>query len=351
MQIALNANSSSRATALQGAADLAIRRHGLFDKTLAEQIEFAGTATPAVNAREEATATTTAALAVPAVIRVSTSCACTTCADPVVEVMSLESYVETGLDDEWVSSWNAASLQAGSVAYRSRGAWFVQHPAAANYDISAAACHQTWQTDRAASVKNAAVATAGIVLIKNGAIYKAEYCAESNNAGCGDGFSGTSTDYPCIADSRCAGRTKSGHGRGMCQWGSSFWGTDQTYSWILNHYYNPDTAAIQTSAAAPIASNTSDTRITEPGTLKVGPNPATGSAITIEYTLADASQPASIVVTDNFGQAAQQRHVVLQQGLNRLTINTSGLKPGLCNVTLRLGASGKVTSKKILIVK
>ncbi|WP_143773992.1 SpoIID/LytB domain-containing protein, partial [Niastella vici] len=161
-----------------------------------------------------------------------------------------ESYVQTGVDDEWVSSWNAASLQAGTVAYRSRGAWFVQHPAATNYDISAAACHQTWQTDRATSVKNAAIATAGIVLIKNGAIYKAEYCAETNNSGCGDGYSGTSTDYPCIADARCAGRTKSGAGRGMCQWGSSFWGTDQTYTWILNHYYNPDTAAIQTGTLA-----------------------------------------------------------------------------------------------------
>ncbi|MFL5744459.1 MAG: SpoIID/LytB domain-containing protein [Niastella sp.] len=351
MQIALNATSSVHATALQGAPDLAIRRHGLFDKTIAEQIAFAGTTTPAVNAREEATATTTAALAVPAVIRVSTSCACTACSSPHVQVMSLESYVQSGLDDEWVSSWNAASLQAGSVAYRSRGAWFVQNPAATNYDLSAAACHQTWQTDRATSVKNAAIATAGIVLIKNGAIYKAEYCAESNNAGCGDGFSGTSTDYPCIADSRCAGRTKSGHGRGMCQWGSSFWGTDQTYTWILNHYYNPDSAAIQTSSGALVNSNTNDTHITEPGSLKIAPNPATGSAITIEYTLADASQPASIVVSDNFGQAAQQRNVVLQQGLNRLTINTSGLKPGIYNVTIRLNASGKSTSKKLLIVK
>jgi hypothetical protein len=41
----------------------------------------------------------------------------------------------------------------------------------------------------------------------------------------------------------------------------------------------------------------------------------------------------------------------LQQGLNRLTINTSGLKAGIYNVTVRLGASGKSTSKKLLIVK
>jgi N-acetyl-anhydromuramyl-L-alanine amidase AmpD len=354
MQIALTAagsQSNLQTASLQTPGESLIRRHGLFDKTVAEQLEFiAPQRSTVATAREEGSAITAAALAVPATIRVSTSCACTTCSDPVVEVMSLESYVQTGLDDEWVSSWNANSLQAGTVAYRSRGAWFVQNPASGNYDLSAAACHQTWQTDRAASVKTAAIATAGIVLIKNGTIYKAEYCAESNNSGCGDGFSGTSTDYPCIADARCAGKTKSGHGRGMCQWGSSYWGTDQTYTWILNHYYNPDTAAVQTSAAQAISS-TSDTRISDDRTLKLAPNPATGSAITVEYTLADASQPASIVITDNFGQIAQQRNVVLQQGINRLSVNTGGLKAGIYNVTIRLGATGKATSSKLLIVK
>ncbi|WP_209139600.1 MULTISPECIES: N-acetylmuramoyl-L-alanine amidase [Niastella] len=352
MQIALTPATSFTTTPLPGLEELVVRRHGLFDKTLAEQISFAGThAHSIVGARQEASAITAAALAVPAVIRVATSCACTACANPHVQVMSLESYVQTGLDDEWLSSWNAASLQAGTVAYRSRGAWFVQNPVASNYDISAAACHQTWQTDRATSVKNAAIATAGIVLIKNGAIYKAEYCAESNNAGCGDGYSGTGTDYPCISDSRCVGRTKSGAGRGMCQWGSSFWGTDQTYTWILNHYYNPDSAAIQTATGALVSTNVSDTKITDDRTLSIAPNPVTGSTITIDYTLAAASQPATIVLTDNFGQSAQQRNVVLQQGVNRLSINTSSLKPGVYNVTVRLGASGKATSKKILVVR
>jgi hypothetical protein len=85
--------------------------------------------------------------------------------------------------------------------------------------------------------------------------------------------------------------------------------------------------------------------------LTIAPNPVTGSTITIEYTLAGLSQPASIVLADNFGQAAQQRNVVLQHGVNRLIINTSGLKAGLYNVTIRLGASGKAISKKLLIVK
>lgn len=348
MQIALTATGSPRVALLQSTEELISRRHGLFDKTPAEQLEFIPQG--GITASTARTEAVTAALAVPASIRVVTNCACTTCTTPQVQVMSLESYVQTGVDDEWVSSWNAASLQAGTVAYRSRGAWFVQHPAGSNYDISSAACHQTWQSDKATSVKNAAITTAGIVLIKAGAIYKAEYCAETNNAGCGDGFSGTSTDYPCIADSRCAGRTKSGHGRGMCQWGSSFWGTDQTYTWILNHYYNPDAASVQTAAAA--TGSTSDSKATQAdGTLKVAPNPVTGNSITIEYTLGDASQPAGIVISDNYGNIAQQRSVVLQKGSNRLTVNTTGLKAGVYTITVRLNATGKAVSRKLVVVK
>ena len=346
VQIALTSAGSLQT----GVQTTTTRRHGLFDKTAEEQLAFAGTPQSATNATARTSgAVTTAALAVPASIRVTTSCACSTCSNPTVEVMSLESYVQTGVDDEWISSWNAASLQAGAVAYRSRGAWFVQNPAGSNYDISSAACHQTWQSDRATSVKNAAIATAGIVLLKNGAIYKAEYCAETNNSGCGDGYSGTNTDYPCIADARCAGRTKNGAGRGMCQWGSSFWGTDQTYTWILNHYYNPDGAAVQTSATT--QTNTTDTKTDAAGTLKVSPNPVSGSSVIVEYTLADASQPASIVVTDNYGNIAQQRSVVLQKSYNQITIPASGLKAGVYNVTIRLSATGKAKTQKIIIVK
>ncbi|WP_133055345.1 T9SS type A sorting domain-containing protein, partial [Niastella koreensis] len=135
-------------------------------------------------------------------------------------------------------------------------------------------------------------------------------------------------------------------GRGMCQWGSSFWGTDQTYTWILNHYYNPDSAAIP----ATITAVTNDNKIADDRTLTIAPNPVTGNTITIGYTLTGLSQAASIVLTDNFGQSARQQHVVLQQGLNQISVSTSGLKAGVYNVTVRL-ASGKGISKKLVIVK
>ncbi|WP_315822766.1 SpoIID/LytB domain-containing protein [Paraflavitalea speifideaquila] len=238
-------------------------------------------------------------------IRVATSCACTTpCSSLSLQVMSLEAYVQTGLDDEWVSSWNAPSLQAGAVAYRSRGAWYVQHPVANNYDLSAAACHQTWQSDRAASVKSAAIATAGTVLVKNGAIIKADYAAENNNAGCGDGFSGNSTTWPCIADARCAGRANNGNGKGMCQWGSSFWGTDQTYTWILNHYYGPDTVTIQTpgSLLTTRAATSNSTTETFASHLRLWPNPVTGTEVKLTFTMKEPAQPAMILLMDHNGR-------------------------------------------------
>ena len=292
-----------------------------------------------------------AAPGVPATIRVATSCACTACTNPQLQVMSLEAYVQTGLDDEWISSWNAASLQAGAVAYRSRGAWYVQHPVAGNYDISAAACHQTWQNDRAVSVKNAAIATSGIVLVKNGAIVKADYAAENNNAGCGDGFSGNGSTWACISDARCAGRTNNGSGKGMCQWGSSFWGTDQTYTWILNHYYGPDSITIQLPAATIAAGNltkTSDAKTVAAENLRLAPNPVTGSEVTVSYTLEGAAQPATISLGDYNGRIVRQQRVALQQGYNQLRVHTGKLKAGMYIVTIQL-QTGKTESKKMMV--
>jgi N-acetyl-anhydromuramyl-L-alanine amidase AmpD len=342
--VALNPASTSNGR-VQQAEETEIFTHGLFDRTATD--EHASHEESNATARE--TEAAAVAATVPASIRVVTSCACSTCTTVQVQVMSLESYVETGVDDEWVSSWNAASLQAGAVAYRSKGAWYILHPVAANYDLSSAACHQTWQTDRATSVKNAAIATAGVVLVKDGAIFKAEYCAESNNAGCGDGFSGTGTDWPCIADARCAGRANNGHGRGMCQWGSSFWGTDQNYTWILNHYYNPGGVTIQTAAGLVESPNGNGTQTAR--TLQVAPNPVTGSSITVEYNLEEAAQAATVVITDSYGTVAQQRRVSLQSGNNRLTIPASSLKAGIYTITIRLQSGGKSKSNKIVVVK
>ncbi|MFZ8833323.1 MAG: hypothetical protein ACO2O5_03845 [Candidatus Caldipriscus sp.] len=59
-----------------------------------------------------------------------------------------------------------------------------------------------------------------------------------NNCGCGDGYSGTGSSWLCILDTVCSGRACYGHGRGMCQWGSSRWANRGfTWKWINEHYY------------------------------------------------------------------------------------------------------------------
>lgn len=182
----------------------------------------------------------------PSSIRVGMDCYCTDCSS--VTVMSLESYVKTGLDDEWISSWDHHSLRAGAVAYRSYGAFYVLNPINPNYDICSSPCCQVWEPDEAQRTRDAAIYTSGIMLEENGSIARSEYSAENNNQGCGDCYSGTGTSWPCILDVVCCGQAPNGHGRGMCQWGSERWALyeGKNWRWILEHYYNPGNMYIST---------------------------------------------------------------------------------------------------------
>ena len=172
-----------------------------------------------------------------------------------VSVMSLETYVKRGLNDEWIASWTGDRLRAGAIAYRSYGAWHVANPRAPSYDICSSACCQVNDSDTSVSSDAAVNATAGILLSQNGQIFRSEYSAENNawddpgdglpcsnpDLSCGNGFVGSpATGWPCLADSVALGRGCFGHGRGMSQWGSQRWSLDQgqRWPWIVNHYYN-----------------------------------------------------------------------------------------------------------------
>lgn len=169
--------------------------------------------------------------------------------------MSLETYVKRGLNDEWIASWTADSLRAGAIAYRSYGAWHVANPRSVNYDICSSACCQVNDPDTSTSSNSAVDATAGILLTRDNAIFRAEYSAENNawddpndgldcanaDLSCGNGFAGSpAAGWPCLADSVAAGHGCFGHGRGMSQWGSQRWALDQgrRWPWIVDHYYN-----------------------------------------------------------------------------------------------------------------
>lgn len=194
-----------------------------------------------------------AAVTVPSSIRVGFNCNCSTCST--VEVFSMETYVKRGLNDEWIASWHGESLRAGAVAYRSFGAWHVANPKSANYDVCSSTCCQVNDADTSSSTDSAATATAGIVLERNNAIFRAEYSSENNawddpadsktcnnvDLSCGNGNAGSpSASWPCLSDTVCSGYGCFGHGRGMCQWGSQRWASTQGkgWRWIVDHYYN-----------------------------------------------------------------------------------------------------------------
>lgn len=203
-------------------------------------------------------------LPVPASIRVgfadagfTTPCCVGSCS--AVSVMSLETYVKRGLNDEWIASWTADSLRAGAIAYRSYGAWHVANPRTTSYDICSSACCQVNDPDTSSSSDAAVDATVGIMLTQGSDPFRAEYSAENNgwdDAGdglpcsnadlsCGDGFVGSpATGWPCLADAVAAGHGCFGHGRGMSQWGSQRWALNQgqRWPWIVNHYYNANGA-------------------------------------------------------------------------------------------------------------
>ncbi len=183
------------------------------------------------------------AVAVPASIRVGFSCAnATTCTT--VNVYTLDTYVRNGLNDEWIASWNANSLKAGAIAYRSYGAYHVNHPRTATYDICSTTSCQVMDTDTHANSDSATAQTVGSVVVNAAAtdFLFAEYSAENNLApGCLDGNTGRPEhNWPCLADPVDSGQTYFGHGRGMCQWGSQRWSINQgkDFVWIVNHYYN-----------------------------------------------------------------------------------------------------------------
>lgn len=179
---------------------------------------------------------------IPSSIRVGRNCNCTVCSN--VTVMSLQYYSESGLDDEWISSWGIESLKAGSIPYRTYGGYYVNNPVKPNFDIASSTCNQVWGATVYTNSQSAAQTTSGKILILNGTNpVRSEYSAENNYGGtsynCSNGYAGGSGAYSCHSDNVCVGKSPAGHGRGMCQWGSQRWATSnsKTYTWIINHYY------------------------------------------------------------------------------------------------------------------
>ncbi|WP_338791206.1 S-layer homology domain-containing protein [Bernardetia sp. MNP-M8] len=291
LKIAMTAATSEMKQSSTTTTETETFSHGFFDKTREEDnasnnIRLNDNHNHKSNPATTEEVSRVEALVVPSSIRVGLNCSCNSCSS--VTVMGLESYVEQGIDNEWIPSWSDNSLRSGAVAYRSYGANHVLNPIRSNYDISSTTCRQVWVSGTTTRCRAAAQFTAGEVLVRecdNTKIAFTEYSAENNNSGCGDGFAGTGgtgfngvscsvntyQGWPCISDAINAGNASFGHGRGLSQWGSQRWASQQnkTYGWILDHYYNPggiersgsstpsDTVDPTTSITAP-SNSTSD---------------------------------------------------------------------------------------------
>jgi Stage II sporulation protein/Putative Ig domain len=192
-----------------------------------------------------------------------------------IDYVSLDYYCRRVLPAEWIASWAAyegggQALHAGAVAVRTYAVGAVNKPKTSAYDICGTTACQVYGPATSTYTDAAVSATADCVMVGDGGTIPAaltEYSAENNSLGlsCGDGF--TAPASGCLYDPVCAGESRNGHGRGLCQWGSAKWATglkfpgnstrDHTtvngfprrdWLWILGHYY----PALQLVKGAPL---------------------------------------------------------------------------------------------------
>jgi hypothetical protein len=221
---------------------------------------------------------------VPLNIRVGKNCTGTSCTS--AQVYSLQTYCKYVLPAEIYACWGNISggmnsLQACAVAVRTYGMYYVYNPINASlYDICDNTYCQYMGSVTSTNTNTAVDNTFAYILTNSSGVVRSEYSAENNNKGCGNGYSGTGSAWPCIYDPVCTGGTPNGHGRGLCQWGTVRWATgrlvttsspcsqgnahsygSKTWQEILTHYYSVSpinwsvtlgtTASINSSTAVP----------------------------------------------------------------------------------------------------
>ena len=151
----------------------------------------------------------------------------------VIQTIPMEQYVKGVLPYEWIYSWHTESLKAGAVAIRTYASYWVSKGGKYTCaDLCDTTYSQVYKDGTKPKTNQAVDATKGQLMIKSGKLGCTEYSAKN-------------TQYPTwggktVNDTvTCAGESKYGHGRGMCQWGSSRWAAKQgkNYNWIVHHYY------------------------------------------------------------------------------------------------------------------
>lgn len=82
--------------------------------------------------------------------------------------------------------------------------------------------------------------------------------------------------------------------------------------------------------------------------MAVAPNPVSGNDVHVNYYLNNTPHPATLLLSDTYGRIMLRRRIQLQQGNNRLHINTSLFKAGVYLITVQLDGMGGGASKKLI---
>jgi len=169
-----------------------------------------------------------------------------------VEVVDFQSYLKVVLPEEWVAGWQDAdgtpeSLRTGAVAVRTFGWYHVLHPQNPNYDLTDTT--QTYIPDdpraNQSNTNQAVTDTTGQHLTYGGAMVWARY--GQHNGDPTVAYAGYDPPLSSVSDPIDAGETRTGHGNGVCQYGSRHWARGRSangidfpqwdYQRILVHYY------------------------------------------------------------------------------------------------------------------
>jgi len=178
-----------------------------------------------------------------------------------VDVVDFQAYLRVVLPEEWVADWQdqdgtPESLRAGAVAVRTFGWYYVLHPQCpsvnppncpAVYDLTDTS--QTYDPlDPSANHPNTNQAigdTAGQHITYNGATLWARY--GQHNGDPTVAYAGYDPPLSSVNDPIDADETRTGHGNGVCQYGSRHWARGRSangidfpqwgYQRILVQYY------------------------------------------------------------------------------------------------------------------
>ncbi len=167
------------------------------------------------------------------------------CSTTTVVVRFEPDYVKDVLNQEWICSWNIANtLNAGAIAVRTYGWYYVNHPRSSSFDIYGNSRDQNYVAGSSVTrtgvgpCNTAVTATAGKRVEYGGARIYAAYKAETGNKT----GAGAQAYLPAVTDPHIA--STSYHYVGMCAKGTLWYGQNATsYGSILAHYYVGTTLA------------------------------------------------------------------------------------------------------------